>query len=185
MRVPSWVVALHIIQHSCFSSRGCYTVQFGQQLAMQHWKMFLLQLPRWGVTPCNAIWATCNDLYRESLAIFAAVEPESVVGRIYKEINACSGKIALKVAGGCYTVQWQLQVATIVAKSRTGFYFVQRCAQRKKDVLQVAEVPCYTAQFFSNLQRNGVALQVAVKIVQCNGALTLSLLRVINVKFLL
>ena len=106
--------------------------------------MFLLQLPKWGVTPCNATWATCNNLYRESLAIFATGAPESVVGQIYKEINARSGKIAL-------------QVATIVAKIRTGFYFVQRCAQL---ALQVAEVPCYTAQFFSNLQRNGIALQV-------------------------
>ena len=68
-------------------------------------------------------------------------------------------------------MQRQLQVATIVAKSRTGFYFVQRCAQQKKDALQVAEVPCYTAQFFSNLQRNGVALQVTEKIAQCNRAL--------------
>ena len=58
--------------------RRCYTLQFGQQLATQHWKMFLLQLPRWGVAPCNAIWATCNDLYRESLAIFATGAPESV-----------------------------------------------------------------------------------------------------------
>ena len=74
-----------------------------------------------------------------------------------------------------------MQVAMIVAKSRTGFYFVQRCAQQKKDALQVAEVLCYTAQFFSNLQRNGVALQVAVVVValqiaQCNRALRRSYL---------
>ena len=126
--------------------------------------MFLLQLPRWGVTPCNAIWATCNDLCRESLAKLATDAPELVVGRIYKEIDARSGKIALQVSGGV------LHCATAVAscydcceKYRTGFYFVQRCSQRKKDALQVAEVPCYTARFFSNLQRNGVALQVAVK----------------------
>ena len=36
-------------------------------------------------------------------------------------------------------------------------------ARNKNDVLQVAEIPCYTAQFFSNLQRNGVALEVAGK----------------------
>ena len=38
----------------------------------------------------------------------------------------------------------------------------------KKDALQVAEVPCYTAQFFST-----VALQVAVKIAQCDRAFSL------------
>ena len=68
-------------------------------------------------------------------------------------------------------MQRQLRVATIVAKSRTGFYFLHAtlCAT-KEDALQVAEVPCYTAQFFSNLQHNGVALQVALKIAQCNRA---------------
>ena len=58
-------------------------------------------------------------------------------------------------------------------------------ARNKKDALRVAEVPCYTAQFFSNLQCNTVALPVAVKIAQCNRALTLSLPRVIKFKFLL
>ena len=43
---------------------------------------------------------------------------------------------------------------------------------KKRYALQVAEVPCYTAQFFSNLQRNGIALQVAVKIAQCNRVFT-------------
>ena len=45
-------------------------------------------------------WATCNDLCRESLAKLATGAPGSVVGRIDKEINARSGKIALQVAGG-------------------------------------------------------------------------------------
>ena len=55
---------------------------------------------RWGVTLNNAIWAICNDLCRESLVKLATGAPELDVGRIYKEINARSVKIALQVAGG-------------------------------------------------------------------------------------
>ena len=43
--------------------------------------------------------------------------------------------------------------------------------RNKNDARQVAEVTCYTVQFFSNLCRNGFARQVAEKIVQCNSAL--------------
>ena len=109
--------------------RRCYTVQFPQQLATQHWKMFLLQLPKWGATPCNAIWATCNDSCRESLAKLATGAPGSVVGRIYKEINARSGKIALQVAGGVLHCAMAVESCY---ESRTGCYFVQRCAHQKK-----------------------------------------------------
>ena len=91
-----------------------------------------------------------------------------------KKSKHAQGKLRCKLLEGCYTVQRQLQVATIVAKSRTGFYFVQHCTQQQKGALQVAEVPCCTEQFLSNLQRN-IALQVAVKIAQCNRALRLIL----------
>ena len=40
-------------------------------------------------------------------------------------------KLRCKLLEGSYTVQRRLQVATIVAKSITGFYFVQRCAQQQ------------------------------------------------------
>ena len=49
-----------------------------------------------------------------------------------KKSTHARGKLRCKLLEGCYTVQRQLQVATIVAKSRTGFYFVQRCVQQKK-----------------------------------------------------
>ena len=107
-------------------------VQFPQQLATQHWKMFLLQLPRWGVTPCNApeqLATICVEkAWRNSLL---ARRGRWSVGFIKKSTHA-RGKLRCKLLEGCYTVQRQLQVATIVAKSRTGFYFVQRCAQQKK-----------------------------------------------------
>ena len=53
------------------------------------------------------------------------------VGFTKKSTHAL-GKLHCKLLEGCYTVQGQLQVATIVAKSRTGFYLVQRCVQQKK-----------------------------------------------------
>ena len=65
----------------------------------------------------------------------------------------------------------RLQVATIVAKSIELDSTSCNVVRSKKGALQVAEVPCYTAHFSSNLQRNTVALQVAVKIAQCNRAL--------------
>ena len=49
-----------------------------------------------------------------------------------KKSTHARGKLRCKLLEGCYTVQRQLQVATIVAKSRTGFYFVQGCAQQKR-----------------------------------------------------
>ena len=49
-----------------------------------------------------------------------------------KKSTHARGKLRCKLLEGCFTVQRQMQVATIVAKSRTGFYFVQRCAQQKK-----------------------------------------------------
>ena len=69
-------------------------------------------------------WATCNDSYRESLAKVATGAPGSggrwSVGFTKKSTHA-RGKLRCKLLEGCYTVQRQLQVATIVAKSRTGF----------------------------------------------------------------
>ena len=50
-----------------------HIAQFSKQLATQRWLTFLLQLPSWGVAPRNAIWATCNDLSRESLGLRAGV----------------------------------------------------------------------------------------------------------------
>ena len=47
---------------------------------------------------------------------------------------ARSESIALQVAGELMKVQRRLQVATIVAKSRTEFYFVKRFAQQKQCV---------------------------------------------------
>ena len=49
-----------------------------------------------------------------------------------KKATHARGKLRCKLLEGCYTVQRQLQVATIVAKSRTGFCFVQHCTQQKK-----------------------------------------------------
>ena len=80
------------------------TLQFSQQLATQHRKMDLLQLPWWGVVArCNAIWETCSDLCRESLAKLATGEPRSVVGRIDKEIRTLAGKLRYKLLG-CVTL---------------------------------------------------------------------------------
>ena len=107
--------------------RRCYTVQFPQQRATQQWKMFLLQLPRWGVTLFNAIWVTCNNSGRESLAKLATGAPGSVVGWIVQRNQRTLGKIALQVAEG--VLHCAMAVAscpilpyTIVGKSRTGFY---------------------------------------------------------------
>ena len=44
-------------------------------------------LPKWGVAPCSAIWATYNDLSRGSLGKLATGAPGSALGRIYKEIR--------------------------------------------------------------------------------------------------
>ena len=48
-----------------------HCVQFSQRLATQRWKNVLSRLPRWSVTPCNAIWPTSNDLRRKSLGRLA------------------------------------------------------------------------------------------------------------------
>ena len=84
-----------------------------------------------------------------------------------KKSTHARGKLRCKLLEGCYTVQRQLQVATIVAKSRTGFYFVQRCAQQKKDTLQVAEVPVTLRN--SSATCNATVLKIA----QWNRALTI------------
>ena len=78
-------------------------------------KCFLLQLPRWGVILCNAIWATCKDMSRESLAKLATGAPGSVVGRTCLLLE---GRVVTLCNSGC--------------KSRTGFYFVQSSAQQRK-----------------------------------------------------
>ena len=83
-----------------------------------------------------------------------------------KKSTHARGKLRCKLLEGCYTVQRQLQIATIVAKSRTVFYFVQRCAQQNKMRCKLSRYPVTPR----NLQRNTVALQVAVKIAQCNRA---------------
>ena len=125
--------------------------------------MFLLQLPRWGVTPCNApeqLATICAEkAWRNSLL---AHRGRWSVGLTKKSTHA-RGKLRCKLLEGCYTVQRQLQVATIVAKSRTGFYFVQRCAQQKKMRCKLPRYPV--------TPRNSSATCVAVKIAQCNRAL--------------
>lgn len=68
------------------------------------------------------------------------------------------GKIALQVARGMLhgaTAVTSCYNCNCVAKSRTGLYFWQRCAQQqqKHAALKVAEVPYYTVQVFNNLQR--------------------------------
>ena len=50
-------------------------------------------------------------------------------------------KLRCKLLEGCYAVQQRLQVATIVAKSRTGFYFVQRCAQQEQMRRKLSRYP--------------------------------------------
>ena len=60
-------------------------------------------------------------------------------------------------AGG--VLHYATQIAAIDAKSRTGFYLCNVARNKNRCIasLQVAEVPCYTAQFFSDMQRSGVA----------------------------
>ena len=151
--------------------RRHYTVQFPQQLATQHWKMFLLQLPRWGVTPCNApeqLATICAEkAWRNSLLARRGrwsvgltknerTLGENCVASCWRGVTLCNGSCKL------------LRLLRKVELDSTSCNTLRAT---KKDALQVAEVPCYTAQLFSNLQRNDVALQVAVKIAQCNRAL--------------
>ena len=84
---------------------------------------------------------TYNHILQQQLATICAEKPwrNSLLTRrsrwsvgFTKKSTHARGKLCCKLLEGCYTVQRQLQVATIVAKSRTGFYFVQRCAQQKK-----------------------------------------------------
>ena len=140
-------------------------MQFPQQLATQHWKMFLMQLPRWGVTPCNVpeqLATICAEKAWWNLLL--ACRGQWLVGFTKKSMHA-QGKLRCKLLEGCYTVQRQLQVATIVAKSRTRFYFVQRCAQQKKMRCKLLRYPSN-----SSATCNGVA----VKIAQCNMAFSVT-----------
>ena len=59
----------------------------------------------------------------------------------------------------------RLQVATIVAKNRTGFYFVQRCAQQQQKMR--CKLPRYPVTP-RNYSATCNATQVAVKIARCN-----------------
>ena len=77
-----------------------------------------------------------------------------------------------KLLERCYTVQRRLKVAAIVATDVELSSTSCNVARNKNVARQVAEVTCYTVQFFSNLCRNGVARQVAEKIAQCNIAFT-------------
>ena len=113
--------------------------------------MFLWQLQKTGVTPCNANWATCNDLCHRSLGKLAT----SGWGRPDSQRKT----LALKKKSA-------LRVAPIFPKSRTGFYFVQRCA------LACVASCRGTLLHPAILQLNVVALQVAGKIARCNGAHT-------------
>ena len=94
------------------------------------------------------------------------------------EVFPCSTwseKLCCKLPEGCYTVQRRLQFATIVAKSRTGILTSCNVARNNnnnnKRCVASCRGSCYTPQFFCNLQRNSIALQVVGKIAQCNGAL--------------
>ena len=85
--------------------------------------------------------------WRNSLLAFRVVWS---VGFTKKSTHAREA-LRCKLLEGCYTVQRRFQVATMVAKSRTGFYFVQRCAQQKWCVASCRDTLFHTAQFFSNL----------------------------------
>ena len=84
--------------------------------------------------------------------------PGSVVGRIYKEIRtvgkncvaSCWRDVTL-YNGGC-------KLLRLLCKLELDSTSCNVARNNKKYALQVAEVPSYTAQFFSNLERNGVAL---------------------------
>ena len=60
-------------------------------------------------------------------------------------------KIALRVAGGVlHCARSGCKLLRLLREVEPGFYFVQRSAQQNSHALQVAEVPCYTVQFFNN-----------------------------------
>ena len=62
----------------------------------------------------------------------AKLQPRRTEERIIRILIGWSSKaLRDKLLEGCYSVQRQLKVAAIVTKSRTEFYFVQRCTQQK------------------------------------------------------
>ena len=61
------------------------------------------------------------------------------VGGIHREDACAREKLRCELLEGCHTGQQQLQVAAIVAQSKTGFHFVQRWAQQKKKQNKFAE----------------------------------------------
>ena len=74
-----------------------------------------------------------------------------LIGSLAHLRHSCDTTLKSRLQWTCYTLQLASQ------------FFI---------ALQVAETGCYTRNFFCNLPRNDVALQVADKIASCNRALT-------------
>ena len=73
-----------------------------------------------------------------------------------------------KLLEGWYTVQWCCQLLQSLAKSRAGFYFVQRFAQQQK----IARQPILHFAILRQLvSQQDCARQVVEKIAECNRAL--------------
>ena len=90
--------------------------------------------------------------------------------RFTKKSTHARGKLRCTLLEGCYTAQRQLQVATIVAKSRTGFYFVQRFAQQNKTRCKLPRYPVTPRNSSATCNETVLRCKLLYKL-RSNGAL--------------
>ena len=125
-----------------------------------------LQLPaqkrrQWKLQVPSAVWvATCDVSTATCLAPLTTLRAKLQDCRIVwhgffskcadsqRRTHACALKN--RVASCWRGVTLCKKRLRLLREVEPGFYFVQRCAQQNSHALQVAEVPCYTIQFFNN-----------------------------------